>query len=188
MDKTFKTARLTARPPTEQDAERVTTLFQDKDLAWNLGRAPWPYTLADAENWLKLASQSWQTDSEYPFAIIKDEILIGCCGLTRIDEAQNIWEIGYWMGKAYWGKGYVTEAARGLLTWAEHQMGITRFVSGHIDDNPASGRVLVKLGFEHAGDIKMYVKGRDCTVLSPRYIRNAPVEVALKDPFADPKT
>jgi RimJ/RimL family protein N-acetyltransferase len=99
----------------------------------------------------------------------------------------DIWEIGYWIGKPYWGQGYVTEAAAGLLAWAQHEMGVTRFVSGHIFDNPASGKVLTKLGFTYAGDIEMYVKGRDCSVVSPRYILNAPIEVALKTTFARPK-
>jgi len=187
MKKTFKTERLSARPMQPSDALRVTQLFQDKELAWNLARAPWPYTLADAENWLKLAEQQWQTDSEYPFAVIKDDTLIGSCGLMQIDKTENIWEIGYWIGKPYWGQGYVTEAAKGLLGWAEREKSITRLVSGHIFDNPASGKVLTKLGFEHAGNIEMYVKGRNSTVLSPRYIRNAPVEVALKNPLEDLK-
>lgn len=187
MITTFETNRLKARPLETNDAPRVAALMGDKDLPWNLGRAPWPYRLADAESWLALARQQWDTGSEFPFAIVLGETLIGSCGLLRIDEAQNIWEIGYWIGKPYWGKGYVTEAAQGLLDWAEHTLGATRFVSGHIVDNPASGAVLVKLGFSYAGEIEMHVKGRDCIVRSPRYIRNAPVEVALKNPFAATK-
>ena len=185
MKNTFNTERLSARAMSAADAPRVTELMQEKELPWNLGRAPWPYTLADAENWLALARQQWDAGSEFPFAILRDDTLIGCCGLVRVDTEQNIWEIGYWLGKPYWGNGYITEASHGLLDWAEREHGITRFVSGHIIDNPASGAVLVKLGFTLAGEIKMYVKGRDQTVRSPRYIRNAPVEVALRNPFAE---
>ena len=183
MKTVFETERLRARPIEVSDAPRVAELFQEKELPWNLGRAPWPYALSDAENWLTLAQKQWAAGTEFPFAILKDGTLIGSCGIMCIDEAQNIWEIGYWVGKPYWGKGYVTEASIGLLDWAEREAGITRFVSGHIFDNPASGHVLEKLGFELAGEIEMYVKGRDCNVRSPRYIRNAPVEVALKDPL-----
>ena len=188
MKTVFETERLRARPIELSDAPRVTELFQEKDLAWNLGRAPWPYALKDAENWLKIVARQWAAETEFPFAILKDDTLIGCCGIVQIDAEQNIWEIGYWVGKPYWGKGYVTEASIGLLDWAERELGITRFVSGHIFDNPASGRVLEKLGFELAGEIEMYVKGRDCKVRSPRYIRNAPVEVALRDPFIETET
>jgi len=183
MSDTFETERLSARPAIPEDAPRVAALMGDKDLPWNLGRAPWPYTLADAENWIAITQQQWTTRSEFPFAVLLDDILIGSCGVMRVDTEQNIWEIGYWIGRPYWGQGYVTEAAQGVLDWAKTEHGITRFVSGHIFDNPASGRVLTKLGFKLAGEIEMYVKARDCTVLSPRYILNAPVEVALRDPL-----
>ena len=183
MKKQFETERLRARPIELSDAPRVAELFQEKELPWNLGRAPWPYALSDAENWLTLAQKQWEAGIEFPFAILKDATLIGSCGIMRINEAQNIWEIGYWVGKPYWGKGYVTEASIGLLDWAERKLGITRFVSGHIFDNPASGRVLEKLGFELAGEIEMHVTGRNSIVRSPRYIRNAPVEEALRNPF-----
>ena len=183
MKKQFETERLRARPIELSDAPRVAELFQEKELPWNLGRAPWPYALSDAENWLTLAQKQWEAGIEFPFAILKDATLIGSCGIMRINEAQNIWEIGYWVGKPYWGKGYVTEASIGLLDWAERELGITRFVSGYIFDNPASGRVLEKLGFELAGEIEMHVTGRNSIVRSPRYIRNAPVEEALRNPF-----
>ena len=179
----FETKRLRARPIELSDAPRVTELFQEKDLAWNLGRAPWPYALKDAENWLKIVARQWAAETEFPFAILKDDTLIGCCGIVQIDAEQNIWEIGYWVGKPYWGKGYVTEASIGLLDWAEGELGITRLVSGHIFDNPASGRVLLKLGFTVAGEIEMYVKGRDCEVKAVRYVYGgAPAEVALALP------
>jgi len=182
----FETVHLSARPPELEDAPRITEFFQEESLVKMLGRAPWPYTLKDAKQWIKLVTKTRAKGTEYAFALHHpDHGLVGSVGMFRVQD--DIWEIGYWIGKPYWGKGYVTEAAKGLLDWAEHEMGITRYVSGHIFDNPASGHVLEKLGFERVGEIDMYVKGRDCKVASPRYIRNAPVEVALKQPFAAPK-
>ena len=188
MKTIFETERLSARPMQLSDAPRVTELFQEKDLAQNLARAPWPYALADAENWLTLAQTQWDTGTEFPFAILKDGVLVGSCGLVQIDAEENIWEIGYWIGKPFWGRGYVTEAAEGLLAWAAREMGITRLVSGHISDNPASGRVLLKLGFTVAGEHTMYVKGRDCEVTAVRYVYGgAPAEVALAVPHFAPE-
>ncbi|MEO9968274.1 MAG: GNAT family N-acetyltransferase [Hyphomonadaceae bacterium] len=181
MNMEFETERLGARAPVVADAPRITELMQDKDLPWNLGRAPWPYALSDAEAWVESNAKSRSAGEEYAFALHHAEHgLIGSTGISQVDG--DIWEIGYWIGKPYWGQGYVTEAARGLLDWANHEMGINRFVSGHIFDNPASGRVLIKLGFELAGEIQMYVSGRGCEVRSLRYVRNAPMEVALRSP------
>ena len=184
MNIAFETERLSARPPIPDDAMRVTELMQEKDLPWMLGRAPWPYALSDAQTWITHLADTRTSGTEYAFALHHGEHgLIGSAGMVHAED--DIWEIGYWVGKPYWKQGYVTEAAQGLLHWAEAELGITRFISGHIYDNPASGRVLAKLGFKPVGPIDMYVKGRDCVVHSPRYIRNAPVEVALKNPFAD---
>lgn len=179
----FETRRLSARTPGQEDTARITELMQERDISWMLGRVPWPYSYEDAENWLGVLVQAQTQGTEYAFALHHPEHgLIGVTGMFHVQD--DIWEIGYWIGKPYWGQGYVTEAARGLMDWAERELGVTRFVSGHIVDNPASGRVLEKLGFKLASEIEMYVKGRDCIVRSPRYILKAPVDVALKDPLA----
>lgn len=178
MNIVFETARLSACPPRTEDALRVTEFMQDKDLPWMLARAPWPYALKDAEGWIAATEQSRMARTEYAFVLHHDDHgLIGSTGMMHVQD--DIWEIGYWIGKPYWGAGFVTEAARGLMQWAEAEHGITRLVSGHIADNIASGRVLIKLGFEPIGEISMYVKGRDCEVPAMRYVRGAPAETAL---------
>jgi len=178
----FETVNLSARPPQPEDAPAITAYFQDKDVPWMLGRAPWPYALEDAQTWIAFAEESLAEGTEYAFVLHHPEHgLIGAVGMNLVED--DIWEIGYWIGKPHWGNGYVTEAARGLLDWARHAMGVSRLVSGHIDDNPASGKVLLKLGFEKAGMNRMYVKGRDCEVDAVRYVYGgAPIEVALKVP------
>ena len=62
------------------------------------------------------------------------------------------WEIGYWIGKPWWGKGFATELGRGLVDFAAQEFGAGQIIAGHYDDNPASGRVLEKLGFAYTGD------------------------------------
>lgn len=171
--------RLVLRPPAAGDAAMITQLMQDRDLPWNLGRAPWPYTRKDAEEWLALSATQWAAGTEFPFIIRlrADDEIIGSCGITHV--TQDVWEMGYWLGKAFWGKGYVTEAARSVLDWARREKGCSRFISGHIEDNPASGRVLQKLGFEPVGKATHYVRARDCEVTADRYVMNAPAEIAL---------
>jgi len=187
MKNKFNTQRLSARAPVNGDAPRITELMQDKELPWMLARAPWPYTLTDAESWVEHAASVRTGGTEYPFSLHHAAHgLIGSVGMSHAQD--DIWEIGYWIGKPYWGQGFVTEAARGLLEWAARTHGVTRFISGHIVDNAASGHVLLKLGFSVAGEHTMYVKGRNCEVNAVRYVYGgAPAEVALMVPDYSPQ-
>ena len=63
-------------------------------------------------------------------------------------------EIGYWLGRPFWGQGLATEAATAALTWAREQWRRRVVVSGHFADNPASGRVLEKAGFLYTGEVQ----------------------------------
>ena len=178
----FETERLSARPPALEDAEAIYGLFQDKDIAWNLARAPWPYALEDAHGWIGAAADAASDGKEYAFVLHhKEHGLIGAAGIVQIKD--DIWEIGYWIGKPFWGQGFVSEGARGLLDWAKRELGVTRFVSGHIEDNEASGAVLRKLGFEAVGTHRMYVRARDQEITGVRYVYGgAPASVALEVP------
>ncbi len=170
-------ARLTLRPPASSDAMRITQLIGHKDVVWNLGRAPYPYQLKDAEEWVAKAKQSAQDGEEYSFLITHaDEGVIGCVSVTRHGD---VWELGYWVGKPYWGQGFVTEAAIGILKWAQDNLSATGFVAGHYVDNPASGKVLEKLGFNPVGTAHLFARARGCDVLSMRYVRGAPDAAAM---------
>jgi RimJ/RimL family protein N-acetyltransferase len=63
-------------------------------------------------------------------------------------------EIGYWLGRPFWGRGLATEAVSGALSWAKKAWRRRMVVSGHFADNPASGRVLEKAGFLYTGEIR----------------------------------
>ncbi|MEO0881397.1 MAG: GNAT family N-acetyltransferase [Pseudomonadota bacterium] len=179
MTEQFTTKRLILRPPVPADAERVAELMSEKDLPWNLGRAPWPYALEDAHAWIQAATEARAANADYPFVVCTPEIgLIGSCGVVPVTE--EICELGYWIGKPYWSQGYVTEAAEGVLDWARTELNIDQFVSGHINDNPASGRVLMKLGFSPAGPVTHYVRARDCDVEATRYVLGAPADIAIE--------
>jgi len=182
MELTFQTQCLSARPPVPSDAPAIAAYFQDKELAWNLARAPWPYALEDAQNWIMAAADAAAEGKEYAFVLHHKEYgLIGSAGMVHIKG--DIWEVGYWVAKPYWGQGFVTEAARGLMDWAKDTHGVTRFISGHIEDNSASGAVLRKLGFEAVGTHRMHVRARNQEITGVRYVYGgAPAEVALEVP------
>lgn len=173
------TTRLSLRAPQVRDAAQITERIGVRDVAWNLGRAPYPYALKDAEDFIKAASQNWENDKAYVFMLehAKDGV-IGCCGLDR--HTDEVWEIGYWVGQPWWGQGYMSEAATEVMRWAQQDRSIAQFVSGHFTDNLASGRVLEKLGFKpvdvvpHAGA----ARGKPSPAL--RYTHGAPPEMALR--------
>ena len=70
-------------------------------------------------------------------------------------------ELGYWIGKPYWGQGYCTEAARATLDFGFEQLGLNRIFAHHFARNPASGRVMQKIGMTREGRLRQHVKKWD---------------------------
>ena len=150
-----RTPRLTLRTPRAEDAVVIATRINDFDVVRNLSRVPFPYTLADAEGFLGLVAAK-NADLEQSFAIEHADFgLIGIIGF-HLDETAELAlpEIGYWLGRTFWGRGFATEAARALLRWASESWGKRAVMSGHFADNPASGAVLAKAGFLYTGEVR----------------------------------
>ena len=138
------TARLRLRTPQREDAPAIAALANDRRIAENTARIPHPYTLADAEGFLRYLEES---ETETAFAITRaDDALIGICGLRM--KPRKAPEIGYWLGAPYWGNGYATEAARAVIDHAFEDLGLEQIESGARVSNPASRRVLEKCGFQ----------------------------------------
>jgi RimJ/RimL family protein N-acetyltransferase len=144
-----RTPRLTLRPGWPEDAPALAGAIAHEEVAFKLGRLPWPYTLGHAQEWLGRAS----APNDHGFLIFAHDRgdrpeLIGGMGLHPSDEDL---ELGYWLTPAAWGRGYATEAGRALVGIARFALGRSRLISRHMVDNPASGRVLRKLGFRETG-------------------------------------
>ena len=174
----FKSERFLMRPPEPKDARQIACCVNDKDMARNLARLPHPYAPKDALDWITYADKARAQGSEYAFVITHAEAgVIGSVGFNR--SRGEAWEIGYWVDKAVQGKGVATEAAQALLEWGEARFGVTQFVAGHFQDNPASGRVLEKLGFERVGEKQLYSLARGGKAPAWRYALRAPAELAM---------
>jgi RimJ/RimL family protein N-acetyltransferase len=148
-----RTERLALRPAWSEDAPALARIAGDEAVARNLARLPFPYALADAEAFI--ASQA---EKACPAQLIFRRThgapqLIGVAGLDR--ESGPEAELGYWLARPYWGLGYATEAARAIVDMARHGLRLRRIEAGHFLDNPASGRVLRKLGFRPTGEVVM---------------------------------
>jgi RimJ/RimL family protein N-acetyltransferase len=140
---TLESERLTLRAPRRDDAKAIATLANDLRIAENLLRIPHPYGLADAERFIAGANA---TEDETEFVITRGTTVLGACGVGSRDGEQP--EIGYWLGVAFWGHGYATEAARALIDHAFADLGYDVLVAGARVSNPASRRVLQKCGFQ----------------------------------------
>ena len=143
-----RTERLLLRPGWAEDAPALATAIADEMIVRNLATAPWPYRLRDAEAFL-----AQPRDPVLPSFLIFERTdgeprLVGSCGLGR--RPSGAVELGYWIARPFWGRGIATEAATALIEIAR-TMGFTRLEGSHFLDNPASGRVLEKLGFEPLG-------------------------------------
>ena len=86
--------------------------------------------------------------------------MIGAVGL-RIEREDQRAELGYWIGRPYWNQGYCTEAARAVLDFGFEQLGLNRIYASHFTRNPASGRVMQKLGMTHEGRLRQHVRKWD---------------------------
>ena len=143
-----RTERLLLRPGWAEDAPALAAAIADEMIVRNLATAPWPYRLRDAEAFL-----AQPRDPVLPSFLIFERTdgapnLVGSCGLGR--RPSGAVELGYWIARPFWGRGYATEAAVALIGIAK-ALGFTQLEGSHFIDNPASARVLEKLGFEPIG-------------------------------------
>jgi RimJ/RimL family protein N-acetyltransferase len=151
----LETERLILRAFTLADAPEVQRLAGDRDVASQTsdGEIPQPGT---EEQWLKKRQDGFEKGEAVDFAIIRrDEgILIGAIGLGAEYKKDESMQLGYWIGKPYWNQGYCTEAALAVLEYGFEVLKLHRIYSRHFARNPASGRVMQKLGMTYEGTMR----------------------------------
>jgi RimJ/RimL family protein N-acetyltransferase len=147
----IKTVRLKLRPPHRLDAPAMASLANDIDVARMTTHVPHPYAQSDAEAFIaRMDGRDGET--EVLFALENaDGALAGLLGFHPTPAGP---EIGYWLGRPFWGLGLATEAVCAVLSHAAGAWGRRFVVSGHFDDNQASGRVLIKAGFLYTGEVQ----------------------------------
>ncbi len=145
-----RTERLLLRPGWIDDAPALASCIGDEAILTKLAQAPSPYRLEDAEGWLSQPRDGVETDFLMFARTAGAPRLVGGVGLMQDGDD---YELGYWVARPWWGLGYATEAARAVVSMARSSLKLSRLVSGHFVDNPASGNVLRKLGFRPTGQI-----------------------------------
>ncbi len=142
----------------------------DFAIVSRLARAPWPYTLADAEAFL--AADHGSLPNFLIFArTLGAPRLVGGIALDATEEGV---ELGYWIARSYWGLGFATEAGRAMMDIADNGLRLPTLRAGHFADNAASGRVLTKLGFQPTGTLSTRMcRARDMVVNCVEFERRA---------------
>jgi RimJ/RimL family protein N-acetyltransferase len=154
-----RTERLLLRPGWTQDAPDLFEAIADEGIVRNLASAPWPYHPADAEAFLAA-----DRDPDTPALLIFRRTggapqLVGTIGIGRRPDGER--ELGYFIARRFWGRGYATEAGRAMIGFARDSLRLPKLNAGYFVDNPASGRVLEKLGFRPTGVVvPRYSAGR----------------------------
>lgn len=157
----IETERLLLRPFTMDDAPIVQKLAGDYDIAANVRMIPHPYPDHMAEDWID-SHQDKLEHGEIHLAITlrREGSLAGSIGLIINRDDENA-ELGYWIGKPYWNRGYCTEAAQALVRYGFEKLKLQRIHSFYMTRNPASGWVMQKLGMKYEGTMRRCIKKWD---------------------------
>ncbi len=153
----LNTKRLLLRGFQLSDAAVVQKLAGAYEVAETTLNIPHPYESGMAETWISTHQKQFENSSGVVFAVTLKESndLIAAMGLG-ITQRFNRAELGYWVGKPYWGQGYATEAATEVLRYGFQNLKLNKIYASHMTGNPASGRVIQKIGMEPEGLLKQH--------------------------------
>ncbi|MCL2030792.1 MAG: GNAT family N-acetyltransferase [Oscillospiraceae bacterium] len=148
---TLETARVQMRPLTAADAETVYAAWASDPEVTRYMRYNTHTSVQDTLEWLSSEEANASKDTYYNWGLVLKEsgALFGSGGIAETD---GVFMLGYNIARPYWGLGLMTEAARGMLEFAVETLGAREFFAYHAKENPASGRVLEKLGFVYRQD------------------------------------
>jgi len=134
------------RPFAPGDAPRVQLLAGERDVAETTAFIPHPYPDGAAAAWIAAQARDRAAACEFTYAVTLagDDLLVGAIGLRPLPGEHE--HFGYWIGRAHWGRGYATAAARAVIALAFSLLDLERLTVSHLTRNPASGRVLEKCG------------------------------------------
>ncbi|MUK87872.1 GNAT family N-acetyltransferase [Ornithinibacillus sp. L9] len=158
QNKTIATNRLLLRLFETSDALEVTRLCNNYNIYRNTLYLPYPYSNEDALSWIENHLSNFNNNKSYELAITDKATgkLYGAIALSNNQNFNN-GEMAYWIGEEYWGNGYATEASKAMLDFAFHEKEYHKVFARHFNSNPASGRVLQKIGMNQEGILKDHI-------------------------------
>jgi RimJ/RimL family protein N-acetyltransferase len=159
---TLSTHRLKLRPFELSDVDEVVRLAGAREVADTTLHIPHPYSLNDAVDWIASQEIAFDRGDADNFALERrsDGQLLGALGL-HFNRDHGYAEMGYWIGVPFWNQGYCTEACSRVLKFAFEKLKLNRVQARHFSRNPASGRVMQKMGMQREGILRQAVKKWD---------------------------
>jgi len=159
---TIESERLILRPFVPDDAAEVQRLAGNRAIADTTLNIPHPYRDGMAEKWISGHQDYFLLGHGVTFAVTgkQEGSLIGAISLMGMTVKHQA-ELGYWLGKPYWNMGFCTEAGKAMLKFAFSELGLVRVHASYLSRNPASGRVMEKLGMKHEGTRRQHVRKWD---------------------------
>jgi RimJ/RimL family protein N-acetyltransferase len=156
----LETERLILRPVEEADAPALLPFVSDGDVAHNLTRVPHPYPEDELVPFIRSCVEAMERREQFDMVVALKEtgMPIGMCSLDEINWQHMRAELGYYLGKPYWGQGYMTEAAERILRFGFHELGLERIHAYCFVRNTASARVLEKIGMAREGLCRHAIK------------------------------
>ena len=154
------TDRLLLRPFTRADAPEVQRFAGDYEVASRALALPYPYPDGAAETWIVSLAPGFEQGDQVVYAVTRrgEPGLVGAVGLVEIDHSHGRAELGYWIARPCWDRGYATEAARAVIGYGFSALGLHRVYAMHFSRNPASGRVMAKCGMVHEAHLREHVR------------------------------
>jgi [ribosomal protein S5]-alanine N-acetyltransferase len=157
---TLRTSRLTLGAFETDDAPELQRLAGAREIADTTLAIPHPYELDHAHAWIGQQRREAARGRAINFAIRirADGALIGSVGLRDIDREHLQAELGFWIGREWWGNGYAREAATAVIAFGFDTLGLNRICAHHMERNPAAGRVLQAAGMQREGLLRQRVR------------------------------
>jgi RimJ/RimL family protein N-acetyltransferase len=130
--------------------------------------ASFPPDRQEIRRWFADHECEWLAGEAFRFAVELEGRMVGVVDVDEIAEREGA--LGYWLERAAWGRGYAFEAAHVVTRFAFEDVGLSKLEAGHAHDNPASGRVLTKLGFSPLDTVQRFSRPRGENIMHRRYV------------------
>ncbi len=133
------------------DASSIAQYVNDSEIVKYTYNIPHPYSLKDGEEFVARSMKEWRKGTGYVFGIVLKKEVVGICSLMKVNTEHRNAELGYWLGRKFWGQGIMTTAASAVVTFGFEELKLHRILVYHLEENIASKRIIEKFGFVPEG-------------------------------------